>query len=321
MAALEMYKAFVPICAVILAIFLSAQGAPAQDSPHIAALDITHDKPFVMVTINGKGPFRFVVDTGTSGEAFITQQLADQLELPTAGQVRLSDPSGQGSQKVPMVVLQSLQVAGVEFTGVKAAVHGLNSGDGDCQGLLGFRLFRNLLLTLDYPNHRMELGSGELIPDGAKSVLPFRMPVGIPVVSITIGDTQVDAQIDSGGEGLSLPLELTYKLKFISAPQDLSNSRTLSTRFVLRGATLDSSVHLGSYTFKHPFVEINPAFPMANFGACPLQSFALTFDQKNGLVQFNSDRHSLRLAPTPQPIRLVNAPVGLPPDPSLVPVG
>jgi predicted aspartyl protease len=316
-----MYKAFASVGAIVFTILLIAQVAPAQDSPHVATLDITHDKPFVMVTINGKGPFRFIVDTGTSGEAFITQQLADQLDLPTAGHIRLSDPSGQGAQKVPMVVLQSLQIAGVEFTGVKAAVHSLSSGDGDCQGLLGFRLFRNYLLTLDYPNHRMELASGDLAPDGAKSVLPFRMPDGIPVVSITVGETQIDAQIDSGGEGLSLPLELTNKLKFISAPQDLSNAQTLSTRFILRGATLDSNVRLGSYTFKHPFVEINPAFPLANFGACPLQTFSLTFDQKNGLVRFNSDRHTLRLAPTPEPMRLVNAPVGLPPDPALVPVG
>jgi predicted aspartyl protease len=231
LAAFEMHKPFAFIGALILTILLVAQSAPAQESPQVAVLDITHDKPFVMVTINGKGPFRFIVDTGTSSEAFITQELADELGLSAAGHVRLSDPSGQGVQKVPMVVLQSLAVAGVEFTGVKAAVHHLSSGDGDYQGLLGFRLFRNYLLTIDYPNHRMELASGELAPDGAKSVLPFRMPDGIPVVSISIDENQVDALIDSGGEGLSLPLELAYKLKFLSAPLELSNSQTLSTRF------------------------------------------------------------------------------------------
>ena len=37
---------------------------------------------------------------------------------------------------------------------------------------------------------------------------------------------------------------------------------------------------LGSYTFKHPFIEVNPAFPLANFGSCPMQNFSLTFDRK-----------------------------------------
>ncbi len=206
LAASEMHKALATFGAVVLTILLAAPVASTQGAVHTAALDITHDKPFVMVMVNGKGPFRFVVDTGTGGEAFITRELADQLGLSTSGQIHLSDPSGQGAQKVPMVVLHSLRVAGVEFTGVKAAVHNLSAGDGYCQGLLGFLLFRHYLLTLDYPNRRMQLSPGELAPDGGQSVLPFRMPDGIPVVSLAIGATYIDAQIDSGGAGLSLPL-------------------------------------------------------------------------------------------------------------------
>src|SRR5271168_464416 len=131
--------------------------ALAQDSSHSAPLEIVHDRPFAMVMVNGKGPFRFVIDTGTGGEAFVSADLAAELGLPQAGEITLNDPSGQGGRKVPMVQLASVQVAGVEFTGVKAAVHNLGSGDGACQGLLGFALFRNYLLTLDYPNHRVAL--------------------------------------------------------------------------------------------------------------------------------------------------------------------
>ena len=147
------------------------------------------------------------------------------------------------------------------------------------------------------------------------------MPDRIPVVSLAIGNTQIDAQIDSGGAGLSLPLEMSSKLKFISDPEDISNSQSLFTRFRLKGATLSSNVHLGSYTFEHPFVEINPAFPLANFGSCPMQNFSVTFDQKNDLVEFKSDRHVLRLAPTPEPMRLINTPPVQPLDRNLVPVG
>jgi predicted aspartyl protease len=319
--AFAMDKNFKLIFASVLILVGVAASASAQQGTHFAQLDISHGKPYVMVMVNGKGPFRFVIDTGTGGEAFVTSDLVDQLGLPEAGQIRLNDPSGKGSQKVPMVLLQSLQVAGVEFTGVKAAVHKLNSGDGYCQGLLGFVLFRDYLLTLDYPNRRMALASGDLTPDGGRSVLPFRMPDGIPVVTLAIGGTRIDAQLDSGGTGLSLPEEFTSRLKFSSHSVSLSNAQSLSTRFQVKGAMLSSDVRLGSYTFKRPFVEINPAFPLANFGSCPMQNFALTFDQKNGLVRFAAHQKTLHLSATPEPIRLVNAPPYQPPDLSLVPVG
>jgi predicted aspartyl protease len=320
-AAIGMLKPLFPIGECVLTILIAATSAPAQITVHSAPLDITHDKPFVMVMINGKGPFRFVVDTGTGGEAFVTSQLAEELGLTPSGQIRLSDPTGQGAKKVPMVVLQTLRIAGVEFTGVKAAVHNLGSEDGYCQGLIGFLLFRDYLMTLDYPNRRIELSTGDLDLDGERSVLPFRMPDGIPIISLSVGTAQIDAQLDSGGEGLSLPIKLVSKLKFVSGSASLSKAQSLSTRFVVAGASLGADVRLASYTFKRPFIEINPVFPVANFGAAPMQSFALTFDQKNGLVRFVADRHTLHLNPTPDPVRLVNAPSTHPPDLSLVPVG
>jgi predicted aspartyl protease len=316
-----MFKPSRLICTTLIAVAFAPLASPAQDHEHIARLEVSHGKPFVMVTVNGKGPFRFVIDTGTGGEAFVSSELAYQLGLPQTGQMRLSDPSGKGSRRVPMVTIQSLQVAGIEFSGVKAAVHNLSSDDGLCQGLLGFVLFRQYLLTLDYPNRRMELSSGELTPDGGRSVLPFRMPDGIPLVFLDIGGTNIEAQLDSGGAGLSLPEDLAARLKFSSNPASFSNAHSLSTRFLLKAGQLASDVHFGAYTFERPFVEINPAFPLANFGACPLQSFSVTFDQKNTLVRFESSHQVLHLSATPEPMRLESAAPDKPPDNSLVPVG
>lgn len=315
-----MSTGFCRIC-VSLTLLIVAAPLTAQTTALTAPLDLTHGKPFVMVMVNGKGPFRFVVDTGTSAEAFVSVELADELNLPVAGQVHLSDPSQQGGQKVPMVMIQSLEVAGVVFSGVRAARHTVSSADGNCDGLLGFELFRDYLLTLDYPNRRMTLASGSLKPDGERSVLPFRTPYGIPIVAMHIGDLQIDAQIDSGGTGLSLPEVVVSQLKFDSDPAAFGVAESISTRFQLRAAKLASDVHLGSYTFSRPFVEINSAFPLANLGSCAMQNFVFTFDQKNGLVHFESSQQTLRLAATPTPLRILNAPEYKPVNNSLVPIG
>lgn len=300
---------------------LAALPLCAQPFEHSMHMDVVHGRPYVMVLVNGKGPFRFLIDTGTGGQALVTAGLVDQLGLPVVGRARLTDPSGQGEQRAPIALIQSLNVAGVEFTGVKAIEHGLAAGDGTCQGLLGFVLFRDYLLKLDYPNHRMTLTAGALAPDGERSVLPFRMPDGVPIAPLRINGVRVEAQIDSGGIGLSLPIQLASRLRFASDPALFAIGESLSTRFQVMAGRLGSNVHVGRYTFGQPFVEVNPAFPLANFGACAMQNFAVTFDQKNLLLRLDAGHKTFRLDSEPTTLRMQNEPSSRPRDEALVPIG
>ena len=291
-----------------------------QTAVHSERLELIHDKPFVMVMVNGKGPFRFVIDTGTGVDALVTPEFAEVLGLSAIGQAKLSDPSKQCVRSVPIVMIQSLEVAGFDFRDIKARVHALGKGEGSYEGLLGFSLFRDYLLTLDFPNRELTLATGSLLPDGEHSVLSFRTPDGIPIVNLRIGGMPIDAQIDSGGDGLLLPDRLAAQFKFVSDPAEFGNGESLSTRFQIRAARLAPNVEVGDYFFTRPFVEIGGAFPLANFGSSPLQAFAVTFDQKSKLVRFKAGQKTLSLSAPPTPINLLNGPPGLPRDRSLVPV-
>ena len=299
---------------------IHAQAPDALTQVHSTLMEVTHGKPYVRVTINGKGPFRFIVDTGTGGDAIITTELAQQLALPVTGEARLSDPTGQGGQTAPVRKIDTLRVAGVDFYVIKAVEHALPTGDGACQGMLGFTLFRDFLLTLDYVNGRLLLADGELTPDGERSVLPFRMPEGVPIARLRIGDRDVEAQIDSGGAGLSLPERLIPQLRLSAEPALFATGESLSTRFQIKVARLAADVRLGDITLDQPWVEINPAFPLANFGSCPLQHFIVTFDQENKLVRLDGPRKHITLGVTPAPLRLTNQPAN-PGQVALVPVG
>lgn len=287
---------------------------------HSAYMEVIHGKPYVMVTIDGKGPFRFIVDTGTGADAMVTPELASQLDLPLAGEARLNDPTGQGGKNAPIRKLDTLQVAGVDFYSVKAVEHALPFSDGSCQGMLGFTLFRDFLFTLDYVNGRMILAEGELTPDGERSVLSFRMPDGVPIARLRIGNRDVEAQIDSGGAGLSLPERLIPQLRLSAEPEAFAKATSLSTRFEIKVAKLAADVHLGDITLDHPWVEINPAFPLANVGSCPLQHFIVTFDQENKLLRLDGPRKRITLGVTPAPLRLTHQP-GTPTEVALIPVG
>jgi predicted aspartyl protease len=278
-------------------------------------------KPYVMVTINGKGPYRFIIDTGTGADAFVTPELAAELKLPSFAAAVVSDPSRQGGARVPIVLLQSIGLAGVEFSDVKAMVHSVTGEAGSCQGMLGFTLFRDHLLTLDFPNRVVVLDSGALTEDGNKTVLPFRMPDGVPITQMRVNGQSVEAQLDSGGGGLTLPEALAKHLKWETPPVVFATGQTMTTRFEIKAARLRGDVKVARYTFDNPVVEIHPAFPLVNFGSPPMQSFAITFDQKSLLVRLWAKNTRFRLTAPPSPTRLTNQPQPLPAKPDLVPIG
>lgn len=306
---------------VIMVVLGAGVGAWGQTIAHSERMDDEYGKPYVMVTIDGHGPFRFVIDTGTSADALVTPALAEELGLPTVGHAMLGDPSGQGTKQAPIVLMESLKIAGVDFANVPAVEHEFYSEAGSCQGLLGFRLFHDYLLTLDFPNRMVTLATGSLTPDGGKSVLPFTMPQGIPVANLKVDGLQpVEAQLDSGGGGLVIPESLAERLKYDVPPVLFASGQSVATCFELKAAKLASDVKLGRYTFTHPVVEIHPAFPLVNFGSPPMQSFSITFDQKNLLVRFTARKTRFTLQAPPSPPRLTNAWSRQPP-PDLVPVG
>jgi hypothetical protein len=318
-SAMQILAKAVTGCTLLL---LSGTGsAQNASSTYSSPMEVVHGKPYVQVMVNGHGPYRFMIDTGTGGEALVSVELAQELALPTIDRTRISDPSKEGRHYTDVVMIDSLKVAGAEFIEVRAARHRIYGEEDFCQGILGFPLFENYLLTLDFPNRRMTLSSGALVSDGESSVLPFRMPDGVPIAPMWIGDLRVEAQLDSGGTGLSLPQRLVPLLRFTSDPAPFGLVESLSTRFEIKTAKLSSDVQLGEYTFAQPNVEINPAFPLVNLGAYPMQDFAITFDQMNQLLRLEASQKTLHLGPTPTLPRLQNAPTEKPPAQALVPVG
>jgi Aspartyl protease len=279
----------------LLVLGLFAANLSAQNVVATAPMEIGRDLPQVRVMVNGQGPFTFGIDTGAGTEAVVMAALVQQLKLPVTGEDTLDDPTGVGSQKVPVVTIRSLNIAGVEFTNLKASQF---AGPmlPNVDGILGFLLFRDYLFTLDYPRQQFTLTQGNLPAADGQEIVPFRMPDNIPVIELSFGTQKIDAHIDSGGKGLSVPAKFAENLKFASDLVVLGKGATVANSFEIKGARIASDVHLGAYTFSNPFVEVNPIFPTGNFGSYALRSFAITFDQKKGLVRFAAADKTIVLA-------------------------
>ena len=295
---------------------------PSPSSVAIAVpMELIHDKPYVSVMVNGHGPYRFLVDTGTGTQALVSPEVVRELAMPVVGHARLTDPTGQGKQRSEIVWIESLKVGDMEFKDVQAVRHRLFREELNCQGVLGFTLFKDYLLTLDYPGRRMILTSGMLSQDAGGSLLPFRLVGDVPIAPLHIDGLSVDAQIDTGGSGLSLPEQVAARVKFQSTPVEFGTVESLATRFYIKAARLRQDVRMGRYAFRDAFVEINSAFPVVNVGSTPLSNFMITFDQKRLLIRVYGRQRVMHLNASPLPLQMGIEPQRQVSDAKLVPVG
>ena len=139
------------------------------------SFELYHNRVYVPVTINGAGPFTFVLDTGAAWSG-VEEGRAHDLHLKSKGYATLI---GNGQQKVRSEVLRDLElsIAGVQVKepqAVAVPLGELESYEGRrIDGVLGVRLFQEHVVEIDYARHVLRLyppasyayhGSGEEIP-------------------------------------------------------------------------------------------------------------------------------------------------------------
>jgi CubicO group peptidase (beta-lactamase class C family) len=245
---------------------------PMLHSGHLAAVD---------VMVNGRGPYRFAIDTGAAGTARIDSSLAASLGLPVVGEVMSGDPSGRNGERRPVVAIDSITIGGARFAGLTAASRtnpAMMRGE-HIDGILGFALFSDCLFTLDYPADRIRIAAGALPPADGAEVLDFTMEHGIPGVALRVAGLDLTAHVDAGSMGgFSLPESLAARLPLAAKPKVVAHARTVSNTFDVLAAPLDATIELGRWHFDHPVVEFQPVFAMANIGSRVLKDFRVTFD-------------------------------------------
>jgi len=132
-------------------------------------MELTRHVPVIEAKVNGKGPFRFQVDSGFGGMMEVTPDLAKSLALPVIGESIGGDPSGKNQKAVRILSAESVDIGDVHFGQVEAGEGGPHFEGID--GVIGLQLFHQLLVTFDYPNSRFEIDGGGLPPaDVAKNL-------------------------------------------------------------------------------------------------------------------------------------------------------
>jgi hypothetical protein len=156
----------------------------------VVRVDVREGRPIVDgVYVNGHGPYRFLVDTG-SNINLIETGLARKIGMTATFQVDLASAAGKtptaGSDGND-VVLDPVKAGGQKF--LFSALDAIHNRMPDVQGVLGEWFLAQFDYLLDLRGKRLEFGKQDR--DGTRT--PFRMVNARPVVSTSLGDLALDS--------------------------------------------------------------------------------------------------------------------------------
>lgn len=177
---------------VVIAVFLIPALGGAADAPPNSVPLTLHDAGHVTVTVaaNGVGPFRFLLDTGSTGSA-VFQSMATRLALVPTSRTEVVTATGSNLREV--VRLGRLRVGAAEVPDIDAT---LLTDDERRQtglpidGILGQDFLSKLHYTIDYRRRRLiwdDLGVATEAPLNTRpkgTRLPLLMASGRSIVEL-----------------------------------------------------------------------------------------------------------------------------------------
>ena len=151
----------------------------------------------VPVMIDGKGPFRFLVDTGADG-SLVSAALVSQLGL-VPYQIRDERVEGTtGTEQLPWVTIDSLSIGTIVKHAVRMPVSSSPVMTG-LDGILGMAGFGEVRVVVDFHNNKVVVDrSSRILPTSFLDIQAQRSPGGLLIIPARVGDIPVAAVIDTG---------------------------------------------------------------------------------------------------------------------------
>jgi predicted aspartyl protease len=196
-----MVKAALDISSAFSGVRMGEVDAPGRVSPIPLHRMSLVNFMFVDVLINGKGPYRFIVDTGAT-QTVLSSRVAASLGLRQVATNIMYGLGGEGKTDSPVYRVDTLKVGDVTIRDVPLGSLSNPLLDLITDGILGPSLLADFAITIDYPRAQMELA--RKAPEAAKPV-PVWCFGGLLLVPVEVnGKWKGNFLIDSGADGTLL---------------------------------------------------------------------------------------------------------------------
>lgn len=281
--------------------FSIAGGAGATTFP----FKLINNHIFADVSVNGKGPFQFIFDTG--GVNVLTPVLAAELGLKTEGRMQGSG-AGSGHMDVGLTRVASLRLGDATVKDQIFAVIALDAmsnveGVG-MPGMVGFETFRRFVTRIDYGNGTITLIRPDTFnPEDAGTAIPLAFNGNTIEAAAVYNGVTGNFTIDTGSRNsLTLNAPFAAKNKFNKDGKAIEavtgwGVGGASRALAMRGGVLK----IGPMSVPGPVVEVSTdkggAFTDAslagNIGAGILKRYVVTLDYEHARMYLKSVPHPI----------------------------
>jgi len=151
------------------------------------------------VLINGKGPYRLVLDTGATTSAIIPS-VADKLGIPIQESSKLKLNGVTGTAMVSFVTAEQLEIGDLLIQNVRLPV--VADVFGGAEGVLGANGLRDMRVLIDFGKDliRISRSHGERAPAGFTRVRFMDNQLQLAMFDIRIGSVRTKAILDTGAQ-------------------------------------------------------------------------------------------------------------------------
>ncbi|GAB3923422.1 hypothetical protein GCM10028827_10000 [Mucilaginibacter myungsuensis] len=258
----------------------------------------------VKMSINDKGPFNFVLDTGVGIMLITEPRLVDSLNLATKHLLKIYGLNGESFDAYITPPLK-LDMPNIQSTSVQAAIlkddqFGLSNYAGmPIHGLLGYDFFNNLAVRFNFydstlviskPKHVRLLSKGIKIPLSIEDKKPYIY------TNVKMADGSVQTKKLLVDIGAGHPLSIENSLESEGMPQNfIAGNLGLGITGPITGyISRIKEIDLGKYKIKDPITSfpdqesLKKALPLTprdgNMGIGILRRFTMIIDYTNGAM-------------------------------------
>ncbi|MGY0798217.1 aspartyl protease family protein [Lysobacter sp. A286] len=255
---------------------------PLSDALVHVPFETVDGRIYVQARVNGRGPFRFAVDTGASGMARADASLVSLLGLSMHGETTTSD--GVKSADVETTRLDSLELGGVVRRDLEVIARDYNSRnapDAVFSGIIAREFFSDGLLVIDYPRKTLTFSRALRLSVSGNNALGYERAFRIPV---SIGALQTVGHLDTGAN-ISFVLPQALYEKVAAGPLEQAGRAQLTNgQIETQRATVHGPFRVGEVSVSDVEVRVSAQFPELLVGAHALQDAVVLIDQRSKTV-------------------------------------